>query len=73
MKIAILDDYQQIAMQSADWKSLPAGTEVALLQFLIALDTNLQMVPTPLVESVRLLIFKKTDGNPDPETFSGIV
>lgn len=28
MKIAILDDYQQIAMQSADWQSLPAGTEV---------------------------------------------
>ena len=28
MKIAILDDYQQVAMQSADWKSLPAGTEV---------------------------------------------
>src|SRR4051812_6674308 len=28
MKIAILDDYQQIAMQSADWKSLPAGAEV---------------------------------------------
>ncbi len=28
MKIAILDDYQQIAIQSADWKSLPAGTEV---------------------------------------------
>ena len=28
MKIAILDDYQQIAVQSADWSSLPAGTEV---------------------------------------------
>ncbi len=28
MKIAILDDYQQIAMQSADWKSLPQGTAV---------------------------------------------
>src|SRR6185503_10325126 len=28
MKIAILDDYQQIAKQSADWKSLPAGTTV---------------------------------------------
>src|SRR5215203_5418715 len=28
MKIAILDDYQQIAMQSADWSSLPKGTEV---------------------------------------------
>jgi phosphoglycerate dehydrogenase-like enzyme len=28
VKIAILDDYQQVAMQSADWGSLPAGTEV---------------------------------------------
>ncbi len=28
MKIAILDDYQQVAMASADWSSLPAGTEV---------------------------------------------
>lgn len=28
MKIAILDDYQSIARQSADWETLPAGTEV---------------------------------------------
>jgi phosphoglycerate dehydrogenase-like enzyme len=28
VKIAILDDYQQIAMQSADWKSLPDVSEV---------------------------------------------
>src|SRR4051812_10448182 len=28
MKIAILDDYQQIAHKAADWKSLPPGTEV---------------------------------------------
>ena len=28
MKIAILDDYQQVAKQSADWSSLPAGTAV---------------------------------------------
>ena len=28
MKIAILDDYQQIARQSADWSSLPSGTTV---------------------------------------------
>lgn len=28
MKIAILDDYQQIAQESADWSSLPAGTTV---------------------------------------------
>ena len=50
---------------------LPAGTEVALLQFLIALDTNLQMVPTRLVESVRLLIFKNTNGLSDPSTNMG--
>ena len=28
MKIAILDDYQQVAKKSADWASLPAGTQV---------------------------------------------
>jgi phosphoglycerate dehydrogenase-like enzyme len=27
MKIAILDDYQQVALQSADWSALPAATE----------------------------------------------
>jgi hypothetical protein len=47
---------------------LPGGTEVTLLQFLIALDPNLQLVPTSLVESVRLLIFKSVDGIADPST-----
>jgi phosphoglycerate dehydrogenase-like enzyme len=28
VKIAILDDYQQVATQLADWNSLPSGTEV---------------------------------------------
>ena len=28
MKIAILDDYQQVAKQSAEWSSLPGGTQV---------------------------------------------
>lgn len=55
-------------MLKADAPQLPPGTEVALLQFLIALDTNLQLVPTSLVESVRLLIFKSTDGKADPAT-----
>ncbi len=54
-----------------DAPELPAGTEVALLQFLIALDTNLQLVPTSLVESVRLLVFKNTKGTPDPDTNLG--
>ncbi len=59
-----------IALRS-DAPALPAGTEVALLQFLIALDTNLQLVPTPLVESVRLLVFKSSDGKADPATNLG--
>ncbi|HVX11152.1 MAG TPA: hypothetical protein VHC22_08230 [Pirellulales bacterium] len=50
---------------------LPAGTEVALVQFLIALDTKRQLVPTSLVESVRMLIFKKGDGRTDPSTNLG--
>jgi hypothetical protein len=54
-----------------DAPELPAGTEVALLQFLIALDPKLKLVPTRLVESVRLLIFKKTDGLDDPSTNLG--
>jgi phosphoglycerate dehydrogenase-like enzyme len=28
VKIAILDDYQQVALKVADWRSLPGGTEV---------------------------------------------
>jgi hypothetical protein len=51
-----------------DAPELPAGTEVALLQFLVALDTDLRLVPTPLVESVRLMVFKRTDGADDRET-----
>src|SRR4030095_13904801 len=43
----------------------------ALLQFLIALDPKLHLVPTRVVESVRLLIFKKTDGLDDPMTNMG--
>jgi hypothetical protein len=54
-----------------DAPELPAGTEVALLQFLIALDTNMQMVLTSIVESVRILVFKKSDGIEDRSTNLG--
>jgi hypothetical protein len=50
---------------------LPEGTEVALLQFLIALDPQLKLVPTSLCESVRLLIFKNSTGTTDPTTNLG--
>jgi len=58
-------------MLNADAPQLPVGTEVALLQFLIALDTNIELVPTSLVESVRLLVFKSTNGIADPSTNLG--
>ena len=51
--------------------SCPRAPKSLLLQFLIALDANLQLVPTPLVESVRLLVFKNATGTPDPETNMG--
>lgn len=51
-----------------DAPQLPAGTEVSLVQFLIALDTNLQPVPTSLVESVRVTVYKSTSGEKDTST-----
>ena len=82
-----LENYlQELDARGIDWRAsaqhgsialtpdapkLPAGTEVALLQFLIALDPNLQLVPTPVVQSVRLLIFKSVDGIADPSTNLG--
>ena len=79
-----LEDYlRELDARGIDWRAsaqhgsialtpdapkLPAGTEVALLQFLIALDTDLRLVPTSIVESVRLLIFKGVDGAADPGT-----
>src|SRR6478736_2789116 len=82
-----LEDYlRELDAKGIDWRAsaqhgsialtsdaprLPAGTEVALLQFLIALDPNLQLVPTPMVQSVRLLIFKGVDGSSDSSTNLG--
>jgi len=31
-RVAILDDYQSVALDMADWKSLPAGTEVVVFR-----------------------------------------
>ena len=45
MKIAILDDYQQVAMQLAEWDSLPAGTEVhSFAENIAELDELVQRV-----------------------------
>jgi len=55
MKIAILDDYQQIAMQSADWKSLPAGTEVkSFAEYIPSQDEVIkQLQPYDVIVAMR--------------------
>jgi phosphoglycerate dehydrogenase-like enzyme len=55
MKIAILDDYQQIAMHSADWSSLPAGTEVKSFATHIADQEELlrQLQPYDVIIAMR--------------------
>jgi len=82
-----LNEYlQYVEREGIDWKfgaqngflrlkpglrQIPAGTEVALVQFLIGLDTELKPVPTRLVQSVRLRTFRNSDGAEDAATHSG--
>jgi hypothetical protein len=48
------------------------GTEVALVQFMITLDDQLRPTPTPIVESVRLRVFRNVDGTAAPPTNTGV-
>lgn len=54
-----------------DTPQIPAGTEVALVQFLIALDPDLKPVPTNIVETVRVAVYKSVNGENDPTTNTG--
>ena len=53
---------------SQTWAGFMPMATPAGVQFLIALDTNLKPVPTSLVESVRVTVFKSVDGEPDLST-----
>ncbi len=55
MKIAILDDYQQVATKSADWGALPAGTEVRAFAEHIAGHDELvaQLQPYDVIVAMR--------------------
>lgn len=83
---ALQEYLKYVESEGADWKfgaqngflrlkpglkQLPPGTEVALVQFLIGLDRDLQPVPTRLVQSIRLRTFKNADGADDADTHSG--
>lgn len=53
-------------------RQIPVGTEVALVQFLITLDDQMRPTPTPIVESVRLRVFRNVDGSATPLTNTGV-
>jgi hypothetical protein len=52
-------------------RQIDPGTEVALVQCLMALDDQLRPVPTRLVAEVRLRIYKNVDGARDLQTNTG--
>jgi hypothetical protein len=53
-------------------RQIPVGTEVALVQSLITLDDQLRPTPTPIVESVRLRVFRNVDGGAELPTNTGV-
>ena len=54
-----------------DVRQIPAGTEAAIVQFMIVLDDRLEPVPTRLVELVHVFVYKNVSGSPAPETNTG--
>lgn len=85
---AALEEYLKIIdREGIDWKKsaqtgsarflpkapqIPVGTEVVLMQLLITLDDQLRPVPTRIVESVQMRIFRNVDGKPEPPTNTGV-
>jgi len=70
-------DWEKTARQGhvdlkPDVRQIPVGTEAAIVQSMIVLDDRLVPVPTRLVESVRVSVYKNVDGTPDPETNTGL-
>lgn len=57
---------------SKDAPPLPVETEVALVQFLITLDDQLNPTPTPIVESIQMRTFRNVDGKSEPPTSTGV-
>ena len=70
-------DWEKTARQGhvdlkPDVRQIPVGTEAAIVQFMIVLDDRLVPVPTRLVESLRVSVYKNVDGTPDRETNTGL-
>jgi hypothetical protein len=85
---ATLEKYlKDIDREGIDWKKsaqtgsakflpaalpIPIGTEVVLMQSLITLDDQLHPVPTRIVESIQMRIFRNVDGKAEPPTNTGV-
>ncbi|MBT4866333.1 MAG: hypothetical protein HON53_14610 [Planctomycetaceae bacterium] len=54
-----------------DAPQIPVGTEVALVQFMMALNRELQPTPTRIVESIRMRNYVSTDGSEKEVTNTG--
>jgi len=55
-----------------DAPQIPVGTEVALVQFMMTLDTELRPTPTKIVESLRHRTYRNIDGSSTPPTNTGV-
>jgi hypothetical protein len=70
-------DWEQTArngrvLLKSDARQIPVGTEAAIVQSTIVLDDRLVPVPTRLVESLRVSVYKNVTGTPDPATNTGL-
>lgn len=54
-----------------DARQIPAGTETAIVQFMVVLDEELNPVPTRVVELVHVNVYRNVTGAPDPPTNAG--
>lgn len=84
---ALADYMKYLDAEGIDWKrgaqsgfllirdgtrQIPVGMEVALVQFMMTLDDQLRPMPTQIVESIRLRVFRNVDGKAEPPTNTGV-
>lgn len=55
-----------------DVPQIPVGTEVVLLQLMMAMDEQLRPVPTQIVESLQFRVFRNLDGGSEPAANTGV-
>ncbi len=55
-----------------DAPEIPVGTEVLLMQLMVALDDQMRPVPTNIVESIQFRVFCNLDGSVEPPTNTGV-